>query len=233
MPFRRLALTAVAAFCLVLAGLVQPAASNPVVTVTTTGVISFGTDDGSLTGAAGSLVGQSVTMVQTFTVTGGYAEAGTNPLSGVFDSASLAVTIGAFATVIFAEPGSFGAITVGTLDVPNLLPAQFTTALGMLDGSGNTLFAQSTISSLVDAFIVSTGIFEDRDFIPAPSGAALSFGAALASAAFDPIWDFTVESVSAFTVVVTGLPTAVPTPAALGLLGLGLAGLALARRRRA
>jgi hypothetical protein len=214
----------------VLAGFTQPALANPVVTVTTTGVVAAGNDDGSLTGTAGSLAGQSVTMVQTFVVTPAYSETGTNPVSGAFASGSVAVTIGAFATVTFAEPPFFAAITVGTLDTVNALPSQFSTFFGTLDGSGNIFEANAMIQSLVDALVASTNIFEDHDFIPGPSSASSSFGATLNTANFDPIWDFFVEGASAFTVVVTGLPTAVPAPAALGLFGLGLAGLAIARR---
>lgn len=230
MLVRRFLLAVIALAAWAGSGLVQPLAAAPVVTITTTGVITSGTDGGGLTGTAGTLVGSVVTMVQTYVVTPTYGEAGANPVSGVFDSVGVSITIGASVFTV-AEPGGVGFITVSTLGGATGT-AQHDAQMGMLTSGGDVFFGQSTISSFVDSFIASAVVLADYDFIPPSSlNTALGFGALLTTSIGDPLWDFLVAAPTTFTVVVSGQEVSVPEPAALVLLGFGLLGLAFAHRK--
>jgi hypothetical protein len=228
MSVRRFLLVVMAVVTWAGTGLVQPVAAATVVTVTTTGVISSGTDGGGLTGTAGDLTGSTVTMVQTYVVTPTYSEAGADPVFGVFDSVGVSITIGA-SVFSLADPVGFGLITVGTLASG---AAQHDAQMSMTASGGDTFFGQSTIASVTAAFIGAAVVLADYDFNPLPSPLdAFGFGASLFTSGFDPLWDFLVTAPSTFTVVVSGRETGVSEPAALALLGFGLLGLAFAHRR--
>jgi hypothetical protein len=214
-------------------GLVRSAEANPILTVTVTGTIVTGTDDGSFTGGVGALDGFSVTMVQTYVVTPTYSEVGSDPLSGVFDSVGLSITVSGFGTLAFTDPAGPGLVTVGTLGNTLDGAAQFF-GFQLLSTGGGSVTSNVAISSLTEALIAAAVVLADQDFdLQLPlTGVDSSFGAALLDANSNTLAEFFVAGASSFVVTLSGQPEPIPEPVSLAVFALGLGGLVAARRRR-
>lgn len=233
MPLQhRLAGVIAMAFGLAMAlGAARPAEAASI-TVTVSGVISAGSDGaGVFTGVPGaSLAGLPARVVQTFAVSPGTViDAQADYASGFFEVVGLDVTIGGV-TQDFASVAGFGAYELCS-SAFNLGPSQIAaaTSLGLAGGGIVSVFSE-VFDTAFELFALPPDIFQDFGFAwPAPATLAGSFLGAAFDATGALAWNFTGSAETFLVRYDPGLP--VPAPAALGLLLLGLAGLAATRRR--
>ncbi|MCC6990386.1 MAG: PEP-CTERM sorting domain-containing protein [Acidobacteria bacterium] len=203
------------------------------VAITATGQITTGTDDGSLSGAAGDLADSIVTLVHTLAFDSVADVFPGDPAFVVAPLVSVSIQVDAAPAVVFdtASPSSGVAIySVGTLggSGPALVDSQATVVTADL----RTLLSQVAVQSTVDDFVGAADPLLGFAVLPPPvfAGSA-GFGATLlADDSTTVLWNFLVEGldVSSIAVVVRTLAE-VPEPGTLAVLALGLLALAAVR----
>jgi hypothetical protein len=155
--------------------------------------------------------------------------------SGSLDLSATTPSVTSLALISSTNP-SIAVVAIGT----GLSDLYFVTLPGLLFGPGASTLASSAtggflgISAVSGLLVVPAGYQSDT---PLGTSTATFTGATFASLGMTPgsyvfSWgDRTANTFDTFTLNIIASPTGVPAPAALSLLGLGLAGLLLARRR--
>jgi hypothetical protein len=207
----------------------RPAEAATKITIVATGTVEAGYDtDGSLTGAAApDLTGLTATLTMILTETpGAIIEGGPPNASAFFSLATVAIVVGEDGPIVtLSAPSDFPTVGYFLNESGGIL------ASGEFAGSP---FFSSAFVAYNDSGFAFLSIFDEFTLVAEPDS-GWGFGAARLTVDFsDPEnpavsgWEF----VATPTAITISVEHAVPAPAAAGLFLVGLAGLALARRRR-
>ena len=206
----------VVAAALLAAGSAQAAL---MITVTASGSVTQGDDDGTLTGIPGSLLNQSVTVSHTFEFSGTTTvDSVSDPATAIFvELVTIAVQVGGGPQLVFDSSSAgfvsgFGVYSVGS---------------GGLDSQTGVQLSGLVFSSIFSDALLANNL--SQSFNVALTGNE-SFGASFNDGT-DNLWFFLVDrdDVAAINVQVTG---AVPEPGSMVLASLSLACVIVVRRRK-
>jgi hypothetical protein len=222
---RRLTLFLAAIGLVAFMAVAKPSGAATIITVTATGTVTDASDV--------ALIGTTASLSQSFVVTPGSLFPDASFGVGAFETLSLDVTLGGSPYSFDTSGGAaaFGVYFLQRLDIGGGTPAAIGAQTTIEVAPGVLIFAQAAISSLVDDFVDPTDLLQTFTFLSIPGSADASFGASAEDADGNSLGFFLAERVDTFTVTVER-DIAIPAPAGLLLFVGGIAGLAMARRRR-